>query len=266
MTLLYIVGGVSSRFGGKIKPLTIVGPNNETIIEISMNQALKYGFNKIVLVVSALTENVFREKLGNSYKGIPIFYVIQEFDSKFRDKPWGTCDAVCCAIELIKSPCVICTGDEIYGEKTFEILTNHIKTQNTCSTIAKNLIEMIPERGTVNRGIFEVDENNYVVDSREELKINRKNIKERGLKEEDLASLSLFSLLPKTIEQLKIKLDEFKFKYKDSRIIECGLNVTLAELVKERKAKIKLYKTPEKWMGITNPGDELEIQRVLSRN
>ena len=59
-----MVAGLSSRFGGKIKSFAKIGPNNETLIEYSLNQAIKTGFNKIIFIVSELTKKPFKEKFG----------------------------------------------------------------------------------------------------------------------------------------------------------------------------------------------------------
>src|SRR3989344_8953487 len=104
VAIVYMVAGMSSRFGGKIKQFAKVGPNDETLIEISLNQALKAGFSKIIFIVGNLTEAPFKEKFGNEYNGIPIEYAYQIFNPEKRDKQWGTLDAVCSIKEIIKTP------------------------------------------------------------------------------------------------------------------------------------------------------------------
>ena len=265
LTLVYIVAGLSSRFSGKIKAFTEVGPHGETLIEYSLNQAIKAGFNKIIFVVGEHTEKLFKEKFGDNYKGIPVEYTLQYYNKEKRDKPWGTCDAVCSAIKLVNEPFVIATGDDIYGEKTFEILANHFKNSNEDATIAKKLIEMLPENGEVNRGVFQIDKNNYVTDGEEILKISRANFLTRGLAENSPTSISIFGLHPKTLKMLNEKLKQFKEQNSDDRKIECFLNTKLIELIKEQKIKMKLYFTPEKWLGITNPDDEYKVREELKK-
>jgi NDP-sugar pyrophosphorylase family protein len=265
LTILYMVAGLSSRFGGKLahKGFEQVGINNETLIEISMNQAIIAGFNKIIFVVGNKTEKPFREKFGDSYKSIPVYYAFQDFDSKKRDRPWGTCDAVCVATDLIKEPFVIATGDDIYGKKTFEILAQHLKTSKDDAAIGINLIDMLPETNEpVNRGIFQT-ENNYIVEGEENLGISRENFAQRGFKKTTPVNMSIFALHPKTLQLLKEKLDKFKEQNKNSRTAECYVNVKLIELCKEKKIKMKLYPFSGKWLGITNPGDELKVREAL---
>ena len=263
IALVYMVAGISSRFGGKIKAFAQIGPNNETLIEYSLNQALPAGFTKIIFIVGKQTEKPFREKFEDNYKGIPVFYALQQYNPELRDKPWGTGDAICSASEFIKEPFVVANGDDIYGKKTFEILMNHLKTSEEDATVVKKLIEMIPLEGAVSRGIFKINKNNYVINSEEIQGIERKNFIERGFSEEIPTSIGIFGFHPKTLILLKEKLKDFKEKNKGDRKIEFYLNVKIAELIKEGKTKMKLYYTPEEWIGITNPEDEFIVKEKL---
>lgn len=263
ITLVYIVAGMSSRFGGRIKSSAKVGPNGEILIEYSVNQAIKSGFNKIIFVVSKQTESFFRNLFGNNYKGIKIEYAFQKFDTEKRDKPWGTCDALCSAKELINEPFVVCTGDDLYGEKTFEILFNHLNDNSEDATASKKLIDMLPEKGEVNRGIFKINQDSFVTKCEELIGISRKNLNEKNVTQDTPASISIFALHPKTLEYLNENLNKFKEKNKDDRKIECFLNVELSELIEQGKIKMKLYFTPEEYMGITNPNDEYIIKQKL---
>lgn len=124
IALVYMVAGISSRFMGKIKHFAIVGSRGETLIEYSLKQALPSGFSKIIFIVGNKTEKPFREKFGNSYNGIPVYYALQFYDESLRDKPWGTTDALCSIKSLIDCPFVICNGDDLYGKILLEFLQN----------------------------------------------------------------------------------------------------------------------------------------------
>lgn len=262
-TIVYMVAGLSSRFGGKIKALTEVGPKKETLIEYSLNQAIGAGFNKIIFIVGEKTEESFRKKFGDSYKGIPISYTLQKYNPEKRDKPWGTCDAVCTLKGKINEPFLVSNGDELYGEESFKILRKHLKYERTPATIGFNLMEMLPDKGTVNRGIFEIDENNFVKSIDEKIDISKENFKERGVKENSFCNVNVFVLTPEILDKLNKILKEFKENYKEDRTVECLLPVELTRLIKENKIKIKFYYTPEKWLGITNLGDEIKIREEL---
>ncbi len=261
LTLVYPVAGMSSRFGGKVKQFAQVGKNGETLIEVSMNQALKSNFNKIIFIVGEKTEKLFKEKFGNEYKGVPIFYAKQTFDPKERD----TCDAILCAKDLIKEPFVFCNGDDLYGENTFKIITDWVNKTNSPAAIGYDLNECVPEKGSVNRAIFSVDKENYVTGLVETIGIEKYKLKELNPTNKSLCSMNIFALLPSTLDLLEVKMKDFKSMHKGDRKSECYLPVELSNLIKENKTKLKLLYTKDKWLGVTNPEDEEEVRKELAK-
>jgi NDP-sugar pyrophosphorylase family protein len=262
VSLLCLAAGMSKRFGGELKQFAKIGPNDETLIEWIIDQTLSSNFNKIIFVVREETKEKFQEIFKDNYKGVPVFYTFQKFDREKRQKPWGTGDAVCSAISLIKEPFVVCSGDDLSGQKSFEILSSHLRKINEEATVAKELLQMLPEKGEVNRGVFKTDRE-YVIDGEEVFGVSRENFKEKSLKEDDLISISIFGLHPKTLHLLNEMLKEFKEKNKENPNVEFYLNTELVNLIKENKIKMKVYKTNEPWYGITNPGDEIKIRNII---
>ena len=263
MTLVYMVAGMSSRFGGKIKQFAKVGPNDETLIEYSLNQALPAGFSKIIFIVGNKTEEPFREKFGDNYQGTPVFYALQKFDEKKRDRPWGTVDALCAIKDIIDCPLVVCNGDDLYGKETFHILANHLQNEPTNATVGYRLGDVLSEEGTVNRGIFEFNHDKTINSLKEVFNITKKNLEEKSLSEKDLCSMNIFALQPEVITKLDNILQEFKEKNAGDRKIECLLPEELGNLIKNNELAIYLYPTESTWMGVTNPGDELKIREQL---
>jgi len=261
LAVVYMVAGLSSRFGGKIKQFAQVGPSNETLIEYSLKQALAAGFNKIVFIVGNKTEQPFKEKFGDSFNGVPVLYAYQNFDSLKRDRPWGTCDAVCAVKGVIDCPFVVCNGDDLYGVKVFKELCDHLKNNKEAATIGYKLDVVLPESGTVNRGIFEIDENNNVKTIVEAFDISKADLKDQ--KPTDHCSMNIFALHPETLSYLTAKLELFKEQNKGDRKIECLIQNKLTELIKEGKLVIKLYPTSEPWIGVTNPEDEVKVKSYL---
>jgi len=263
ISIVFMVAGMSSRFGGRIKQFAQV-TETETLIEYSLNQAIKAGFNKIMLIVGNLTEAPFKEKFKNSYKGIPISYALQTFSPEERDKPWGTTDALVSAKQFINSPFVVCNGDDIYGENTFKILFNHLKNSKHSATIGYKLMDVLSESGTVNRGIFKV-ENNYVKNITETFNISKNNLSEKNLSPDNLCSQNIFALHPQVLDYLEKAVIDFKNSHPNDRKAECLLPQELSNLIDSNKLNLILYSTPDKWLGVTNPEDE-EIVRNQLKN
>lgn len=261
MAIVYMVAGISSRFGGKIKQFARV-TEKETLIEYSLNQALKAGFNKIIFIVGNKTEQPFKEEFSLSYKGIPVFYAYQKYDEKERDKPWGTGDALCSAASLLDSGFVVCNGDDIYGENAFKLLAEHLQKSEEEAAIGYKLEGVLPEKGFTNRGIFKI-ENNYVKNLVEVFNIDKANLNSSGTKPDDLCSMNIFALHPETINLLSIELDKFKNQHKGDRKIEFLLPTEISKLIKNNKIKMNIYPATDKWLGITNPEDEDTVRNML---
>ncbi|MBI2043752.1 hypothetical protein HYT24_00105 [Candidatus Pacearchaeota archaeon] len=266
LALLYMVAGMSSRFGGKIKQFAQVGPNGETLIEYSLDQALKTNsFDKIIFVVGNKTEKPFKVKFGNEYKGIPVEYALQKFDPEKRNRPWGTQDALCSAIDLIDDEFVAANGDEIYGEEAFQTLVNHSKISKNPAIVGYILKNSLPETGTVNRGIIIVDKNKNVIEMKEFKGISKETLASHGLNEESLCNMNLLYLNKNILEELNKKVIKFKEEHQGNRDIESMLPDNLSQLTKEGKMTMKVYISDYKSPEITNPDDELTVRMILSK-
>ena len=267
ITLIYMVAGLSSRFGGKIKQFAKVGPKNETLIEYSLNQAIKAitnstPLNKIIFIVGEKTQDQFKEIFQDNYKGIPIEYALQSYNHETRDKPWGTADALVTALPFIDNTIILCNGDDIYGETAFELLTNNLTHTNEDTAIFSNLIDKLPNQGEVTRGIF-TSENNYLNSAVEVFNLSKQNFKEKGLNENSPCNINLFGLNKNTILELNNKVNQFKLTNQTDRKKECFIHVELANLAKEGKTKIKLIPINEEILGLTNPEDEEAVREKL---
>jgi len=265
ISIVYLVAGLSSRFGGKIKQFAKVGPKEETLIEYSLNQALPTGFTKIIFVIGDKTEKPFKEMFGNKYNGIPVQYAFQEYDPSLRDKPWGTMDAVCFAKNIINGPFVICNGDDLYGVEAFKILFNYLKNNKGSATIGYKLKEVLPEKDAVNRGIFTVNSDNTIKSIVETFNIKKSSMEAEGLSGEDLCSMNIFGFHLEHLGLFEECLTNFKKKNKTDRGVECLLPTELNNLIKEGKLIMNLYTTSGKWFGITNPGDEIKVREELRK-
>ena len=262
VSLVYMVAGLSHRFGGKIKQLAEVGPNGETFIEISLNRAINVGFNHIIFVVGNETEQAFKEYFGTHYKGIPIEYALQYYNKETRDRPWGTADAICSAKYLLNEPFLVCTGDDLCSEETFKVLFNHLNNEKTNATIGYSLNSHLPEEGEVNRGIFHVKDG-FVTSSEEIHNISRRNYEEKGVTLDTHCNVGIFLLQPETLNKISEILEKFKEENKNNSTIECYLNVELGNLVKSNQAVLKHYEGLGEHLGITNSEDEHTVREIL---
>lgn len=263
IALVYMVGWMSSRFGGKIKQFAKVWPNNSTLIEYSLQQALPAWFSKIIFIVGKMTSSPFKEMFWNSYKSIPVEYAMQTFDETTRDRPRWTVDALWSAKDLITWPCVVCNGDDIYWANSFKILFDHLQNSDESVSIWYILENVVPDKWSVNRGIFQIDWENYVQDIKEMIWIEKEKLSEIWLNNKDLCSMNIFGLSKSALEELNNRLSSFKIEHNGDRKIECYLPVEISNIVKEEWVKMKLYSTPDTRFGVTNPEDEEIVKKQI---
>lgn len=263
IAIVYMVAGISSRFGGKIKSFAKVGKNNETLMEISLNQALKSGFSKIIFIVGETTIKPFKDKFNDKYKGVPVFYALQTFDKLKREKPWGTSDAIITLKGLIDCPFVVCNGDDIYGEKTFRMLFNHLRDSNEEASIGYRLMDHLPDTAPANRGIFKLKDD-YVISIKEHMGVIKTNLSKTNNTPDDLCSSNIFALHPKVIDYLKDLVDDFKKQNQSETKKEALLPDMLSTLIKENKIKMKIYPAIEGIYGLTIPEDEEILRKKLA--
>ena len=112
LTLLVMAAGMGSRYGG-LKQLDPVGPNNETIIDYSVYDAIRTGFNKVVFIIREEFRSDFEKQITSKYADkIRIEFAIQDLNDipegfmcpNDRKKPWGTGHAILSASKIINEP------------------------------------------------------------------------------------------------------------------------------------------------------------------
>lgn len=259
VAIVFMVAGMSSRFGGKPKQLAKVGPNNETLIEYSVNQALKQNFSKIIFITNSKTEHLFKKIFNDKYQNFDVIYIQQKYDTKKRIRPWGTTDAICCMIGHINESFIMVNGDDIYGEDTFELGYNKMFNNKKNIIGGLPIIKTIPDKGEVNRGVIIVD-NSKVLGLKELLNISKSKNPEL------MNSLSNVNFIGLQYDVL-IKLNDILIKFKQENLndpkIECLLPDNLNELIKKKTIEIEFFEIKNNIIGLTNPDDEIIVKNLL---
>ena len=161
-SLLILAAGMGSRYGG-LKQIDPVGPSGETIIDYSIHDAKRAGFDQLVFVIRRDIEAAFRETVGSRFeKRIAVKYVFQELDAlpagfsvpAGRKKPWGTGHAILMAADAIQEPFGMINADDFYGADSFRQLAAELQPGNAHYAMAGFVLRnTLSEFGTVARGI-----------------------------------------------------------------------------------------------------------------
>jgi NDP-sugar pyrophosphorylase family protein len=264
LTAVYLAAGLSSRFGGRIKALIRVAPNNQTLMGYSMSQAKKAGFNHFVIIASKKTIDQLKEEYKDSFLGIPVEYALQE-TPEWREKPFGTSHAAHSAKNIIQGSFIVLNSDDIYGENTLRLMADYLKKNKEGYCIpGYKLKNVVPENGGVNRGLISVDSENNVTKIVENFNITKKDIPSRYSGEE-LISMNLFGLQPSFIDFLEKNFPKFLEKIGKDPKKEWLLPDSISDFAEKHKIKIEVIPTDDVWVGVTNPEDE-EIARKKLKN
>ncbi len=265
--LLIMAAGMGSRFGG-LKQAAPIGPNGEMIIDYSVSDAIKGGFNKVIIVIRKDIEADFRLSCGKRIeKMIDVEYVYQELDAlpdnfslpKNRTKPWGTGHAILCAKDVIDFPFAVINADDYYGSTVFKSVCNHLKTNQDMCMAGYKLGNTLSKNGTVSRGVCHI-ENGFLKNVTEMTSIPYDTI----LPFNTIVSMNLWGFKS---EVLSIFEEEFiKFLEKDIATpkSEFFIPSVVDILINQKGYNFKVLETDEKWYGITYKEDLSEVREALS--
>ena len=287
-TLVVMAAGLGSRFGG-IKQLEPVGPSGEIIMDYSVYDARKAGFNKVVFIIRKDIEEDFKKIIGNRIsKMIDTEYVIQDVNNlpegfklpEGRTKPWGTGHAILSCKNVVKNPFIVVNADDYYGKEAFvkvhDYLVNPDKTDkkyNFCMA-GFRLGNTLSENGTVTRGICDVDENNILLDVNETFEIQRDHDEAKAVRDgkqlrislEQPASMNMWGFTADFIDELDKRFTPFLSGISGNEMkAEYLLPSIVDELIKEGSAQVKVLDTNDKWFGVTYQEDKYMVQSSLKK-
>ena len=288
-TLLIMAAGIGSRFGGGIKQLEPVGLHDEIIMDYSIHDAIKAGFNKIIFVIRKDIESDFRERIGSRIEsvcrktGVEIAYAFQDLNNvpgevpTGRTKPWGTGQAVLAAKDLIHEPFAVINADDYYGKEAFCQLHDWLVLEHADDAIAMAgfiLKNTLSDNGGVTRGVCKVTEGHtHIIDVVETSNII-KTIDAVGtvgaeadgekLNPESYVSMNFWGF-PAKDGHAPVYLDALEQGFKDFFENEVKMNPLKAEyllpthiggLLRDGKCSVKVLETKDKWFGVTYKEDK----------
>ena len=267
-TLVVLAAGMGSRFGGT-KQIAPLGPNGEILIEFSIFDAVRAGFNKVVMIIKKENEEDIRKIFSRRIdKMVPVTYVYQDISMipegysvpEGRTKPWGTAHAILCAADAVDTPFGIINADDFYGYESFKILHDHLVTSDEMCNVGFRLGTTLTEFGSVSRGVCSV-EDGYLSEIVEMKAIT----KDSGVPLDSVCSMNMWGLFPDFFVDLKKAFIRFLDGIQDGQKEECYLPIVIGDLVKEKGAKVRVLSTPSEWFGVTYREDIASVKEKLQK-
>lgn len=292
ITLVILAAGMGSRFGG-LKQIEPMGPNGEFIIDYSVYDAIKAGFNKIVFLIKRENYDLFKETIGARVEPyIKTEYAFQELNNlplgytlpSDRVKPLGTAHAVLCCKEKVHENFAMINSDDFYGRdafiKVYEYLSKVDESSSEYGMIGYKVANTLTENGSVKRGVCNVDNNGYLTNLTES-KVERVNneiiaspldgSKAFTVKDDDTVSMNFLLFTPSIFNYIEEGFPEFFDNNKDNLLTaEYLIPDVLSNLIKNNKASTKVIPTSANWYGVTykedTPGVKKAIQNLVDNH
>lgn len=286
-TLLVLAAGMGSRYGG-LKQLDPMGPNGETILDYSVHDAVKAGFQRIVFVIRRDIEQAFRETVGKRYEdNIEIAYAFQELNDlpaghslpEGRTKPWGTGHAILAARDIITGPFAVINADDFYGAHAYQVIADYFQkcereSLPVLSMVSYSLENTLSRHGSVNRGLCKVDQDLLQsVEEVEEIDRDQQGIITGKSSSGELikidgaspVSMNFWGFSDQVFNSLGNHFEQFLAEQGSAMKSEYYIPAFVDEIISKDSAKCDVLKTSSNWFGVTYPGDKPFVQEFINQ-
>lgn len=278
MTLIVLAATMGNKYGG-LKQLEGIGPNGETILDFSIYDAIRVGFNRIVFVISKHFEKEFKELVSGKYEDVAeIAYVYQDIETLPLEKRnpkrtalFGSVRAVLMGRHLIDKPFGVINAVNFYQRESFQLLYDHLKTLQDATYQSVNvcfrLANVLAESGGVTRGICEVDKEGYLVSVTDRLGVERiggnpmypnELHKWESLDENSLVSMNMWGFMPDVFEDMQKSFDLFFEEHGQDMKAHYSIPAFMNQKIGQG-AKVKVVETPARWMGLVSHDDKIQV-------
>ncbi len=268
-TLVILAAGIGSRYGGGVKQLEPVGPKGELIIDYSIHDAIKAGFNKIIFIIRHDIEADFREVIGERIEklcaplGVEVCYAFQELSDapvpvpEGRVKPWGTGHAVLACDGLLHEPFVVINSDDYYGKTGFAEAAAFLE-RGEYGLIGYVLKNTLSDNGGVTRGLCSVVDGRLTgIDETKNIVKGPRGIEagERVLAPDTLVSMNFWCLPPSFMDVLRTGFPAFLAHMRDPLKDEYLLPIIVDGLL-QAGTPVSVIPTDDCWFGVTYKEDK----------
>lgn len=283
MTLVIMAAGMGSRFGG-LKQIEPIDNNGNFIIDYSIYDAIKCGFDKVVFIIKKENYDIFRKTIGSRIESqIKVEYVFQELDNlpdnytvpACRVKPWGTAHAILCCKDIVKENFVIINSDDFYGYDAFKTISSYLnnKKDNNYAMVGYLANNTLTDNGSVKRGVCQITDN--YLEKIIECSVERKDdaivaspldgSPSFTIQEETPVSMNMFAFTPEIFSYLEKRFTKFLEDNKDD-IEKCEYLIpdVVYEQIKNKMVQVEVLNTSARWYGITYKDDKESLVKAIN--
>lgn len=288
--LVIMAAGMGSRYGG-LKQIDPVDSEGHIIMDFSLYDARKAGFEKVIFIIKRENEADFREAIGDRVeKYMEVSYAFQEIGNipegyevpEGRVKPWGTAHAVLSCIDQVDGPFAVINADDYYGREAFELIYNYLaKHQDDekyrYTMVGYRLENTVTDNGHVARGICEMNEAKELVGITERTKIKKRDggiafTEDDGASWTPVAgdstvSMNMWGFTHSILKEIRDRFPAFLDQGIKSNPMKCEyfLPAVVSDLLGERLATVSVLKSADKWYGVTYKEDKPVVVAAIQK-
>ena len=288
--LVVMAAGMGSRYGG-MKQIDPVGPNGQVIMDYSLYDARRAGFETVVFVIKHEIEDAFKAAIGDRVsKVMQVHYAFQQLDElpagytipEGRAKPWGTCHAVLAAKPFIDGPFAVVNADDYYGPEAFRVMYEYLSTHSDGELydycmVSYLLQNTVSENGSVARGVCQPNPDGTLHSVTERTRIETYaggiHYTEDGgeswtdLPGETPVSMNLWGFGKSFLEEADRRFAGWLDENLAKNPLKCEyfLPLVVTELLEEGKARVQLLRSADKWYGVTYREDKPVVVDAIAR-
>lgn len=288
--LVVLAAGMGSRYGG-LKQMDSVAGHGQSIIDYSIYDARRAGFEKVIFVIKRALEEDFRRLVGDRIaRGIQVEYAFQELDDlpagyavpAGRKKPWGTTHAVLAARDLIRGPFAVINSDDYYGPEAFRLIYDFLSTQDEAAVpqryamVSYLLGNTVTDNGSVARGVCRVGEDGLLREVVEHTRIEKDGSDARStldggetwvpLPGSTPVSMNFWGFQRSFVDEGEARFPEFldRILAENPEKGEFYLPLLVSRLIGEGKAQVQVLPSEDKWYGVTYREDKPGVVAALA--
>ena len=289
-TLVIMAAGLGSRYGGT-KQVDGIGPHGEILMEYSIYDALRAGFNKVVFIIKPEMEPLMEELCGGylrrrtaldgnplevayayqDFSSVPAFYAIPEG----RTKPFGTVHALLCAADAVREPFCVINADDYYGIDAYRTIYQELlrlPQSGRGTMVGYRLKNTASLHGTVSRGICSA-EGGKLRSIREVLKVQlypdgtlRDLAEDRALEPDTVVSMNFWGFTPSIFPALRTYFEDFlRTQAGDDLKAECLLPVMVGHELDAGRLEVTVLQSADRWFGMTYHEDRARVAEELKK-
>ena len=288
--LVVLAAGMGSRYGG-LKQMDSVAGHGQSIIDYSIYDARRAGFEKVIFVIKRALEEDFRRLVGDRIaRGVQVEYAFQELDDlpagyavpAGRKKPWGTTHAVLAARELIDGPFAVINSDDYYGPEAFRLIYDFLSAQDEAAVpqryamVSYLLGNTVTENGSVARGVCRVGEDGLLQEVVEHTRIEKDGADARSTQDggetwqrlsgSTPVSMNFWGFQRSFVDEGEARFPEYldQILAENPEKGEFYLPLLVSRLIEEGRAQVQVLRSEDKWYGVTYREDKPGVVAALA--